>query len=262
MHEVQPFKMKRRVLQAHLQNACPLEPMECEFANAGCPVKLLRKEMQSHLQDAMLEHNILLKGALESSLEMIARLSRILQLREETASKQLVISSHSSVQYKCNLPPIVFTISDITTMKEENQAWFSPPFYSFLRGPKLQLKVHPNGWKMGKGTHLSVFAFIMQGENDDNLQWPLTAEIEIELLKCSSVEGHHSQVLYLPGDGFCRQVTDGVRSAWAHGIEQLASHSFIFHHSSEYISDGCLRIRVKEVSTILAKSLTSFSILV
>ena len=249
VQEIQSCKMKRKELQAHLRDDCPLERVECEFANAGCPVKLLRREMQSHLQDAMLEHNILLKDVLDSSLKRIAHLSRIVQLGRGSASTTIATSSPSSDQYKCNVLPIVFTITDITTLKEQKQVWFSPSFYSFLGGHKLQLKVYPNGLKMGKDSHLSVYAYIMQGENDDSLQWPLSADIEIELLKFDSDEGHHSQVLYLPGDGFCHQVTDRVRSAWAHGIEQFASHSFIFHHSSEYVSDGCLRIRVKKMST-------------
>ena len=56
---------------------------------------------------------------------------------------------------------------------------FNPPFYSGPGGYKLCIKVYANGTGKGKGTHLSVYAYLMRGDNDDYLLWPFTRIVEV-----------------------------------------------------------------------------------
>lgn len=44
------------------------------------------------------------------------------------------------------------------------------------------IKVYPDGDGVGRNTHLSVFFAITKGENDDTLQWPFRAAIQMSLL--------------------------------------------------------------------------------
>ena len=65
--------------------------------------------------------------------------------------------------------------------------WDSTPFYTSVRGYKLQLTVYPNG---DGGTHLSFCVGLLKGEYDHKLQWPFNASITIQLLNWSSDAKH------------------------------------------------------------------------
>ena len=61
--------------------------------------------------------------------------------------------------------------------------WTSPPYYTHIGGYKFCLEVYPNGDGSGKGTHLSVYVRLMDGEHDDDeLEWPFEGWITFELL--------------------------------------------------------------------------------
>ena len=49
-------KTTRISLEKHYKNWCPLSIVDCEFAYAGCKVKVQRKHMKTHLDDAMKDH--------------------------------------------------------------------------------------------------------------------------------------------------------------------------------------------------------------
>ena len=44
------------------------------------------------------------------------------------------------------------------------------------------ISVVPNGAHSGKGTHLSVFVFLLQVEFDTQLKWPFRGEIAFKLI--------------------------------------------------------------------------------
>ena len=50
--------------------------------------------------------------------------------------------------------------------------------------------VNANGSGAATGTHVSVFAYLMKGKNDDNLPWPFTGEITITLLNQMRITTH------------------------------------------------------------------------
>ena len=49
---------------------------------------------------------------------------------------------------------------------------FLPPFFTHPHGYRLCLQVFPNGYRRGKGTHVSLFMYVMQGPFDSLLKWP------------------------------------------------------------------------------------------
>ena len=57
------------------------------------------------------------------------------------------------------------------------------------------LQVYPNGNREGKGTDVSVFAYLMRGEHDDQLQWPFEGDLIIELLNWRVDKGHKSHTV-------------------------------------------------------------------
>ena len=139
----EPPKFKRKALELHLQTVCPEEEIECKYSIAGCPVKLVRKQMSSHLQEAMETHVELLETKLLASLKEIEDLKQTLQscLVPNNAVQSDVPESKVVEQYLINLPPVSFTISEYSKLKEKEDFWLSTPFYTHRGGHKLQLKV-------------------------------------------------------------------------------------------------------------------------
>ena len=51
-------KLTRSTLQNHIDNNCPEQVVSCQFAEAGCTVRVKRKEMADHIQKSVGEHMI------------------------------------------------------------------------------------------------------------------------------------------------------------------------------------------------------------
>ena len=73
--------------------------------------------------------------------------------------------------------PLEFIVPKYSQLKESNAVWQIKPFYTYAHGYKLSLQVVPNGHGNAKGTHVSVFLFLMEGEFDKDLQWPLRGNL-------------------------------------------------------------------------------------
>ena len=52
--------------------------------------------------------------------------------------------------------------------------------------------VAPQGVFEGKGTHLSLYAFLMKGDYDNNLPWPFRGTVHLRLINQLDLnEGHY-----------------------------------------------------------------------
>ena len=86
----------------------------------------------------------------------------------------------------------VFKMTSFSKLKEKGKSWYSPPFYAFPGGYKMCLSVDAGGYADGKGTHISAFLYLMAGENDENLEWPMRGTFSIEMLN-QEKDGNHKQ---------------------------------------------------------------------
>ena len=59
---------------------------------------------------------------------------------------------------------------------------YSPPFYTSQHGYKVGIRLYLNGDGVGKGTHVSLFFFIMRSEHDNLLNWPFKQAVRFTLL--------------------------------------------------------------------------------
>ena len=75
-----------------------------------------------------------------------------------------------------------FTITEFSKRKQFNNQYYSPPFYTHTRGYKMCLKVYANGYGDCEGTHVTLFACLIEGEYDDHLVWPFRGEVTMELI--------------------------------------------------------------------------------
>lgn len=59
---------------------------------------------------------------------------------------------------------------------------YSPPFYTSPHGYRVCVRVYLNGDGIGKGTHISLFFFIMRSEQDNLLSWPFKQQVRFTLV--------------------------------------------------------------------------------
>ena len=90
-----------------------------------------------------------------------------------------------------------YILTNYDQYKMANDTVYSPAFYTSPKGYKMCIGVDANGNEDGKDTHVSVFAFLMKGENDDYLSWPFTGTVTVELLNHGQLEdkNHFSETI-------------------------------------------------------------------
>ena len=91
--------------------------------------------------------------------------------------------------------PIEFVLTNFTERKSSNRVWYSPPFYTHPQGYKMCLRVYANGNGDGKGTHVSVSAYLMRGEFDDHLKWPFQGRVVLQLCNHLEDKRHHGHTI-------------------------------------------------------------------
>ena len=225
--------LKRKQLQAHIDE-CPLQVISCPFTSAGCTVKLPRNEMDIHEATSVCEH-----------LQLLMKL----QLKQEPSTPP---AATVSPPFLYNQAPMEFIISNFSEKKEANEEWYSSPFYTHNRGYKFRLKVYPNGNSRGSGSHLSVYAQLMKGEYDNELEWPFEGDIRVELLNWKEDKNHHIDSI-----NFSR-CTDHNSIYTSRVINRetatgLGTHQFISHTdlvpptSTEYLCDNYLKLRISAI---------------
>ena len=198
------------------QTKCLFEKVPCKYAGIGCEKELLRKDLQQHENDHMLH----------------------LQLAVET------VNTMKEEQTAC-----VFKMPQFNQHKTLNQDWYSPPFYIRPGSYKMCIDIVANGDGDGEGTHVSVFAFLMRGKNDDNLPWPFRGEVTFKLLNQLEDNNHHTETTVYPEDKVDEsnmRVVDGDIGD-GYGEDCFIAHDQLGHDAAkncQYLKDDCLYFRI------------------
>ena len=208
-------KIERRFLQHHLKEKCPLEMIPCKFAFAGCKTKVQRQSMKEHLKYSKDDH-----------LELMAL--ECTNLKAELVNLELIVAKIASKPLFSQPPD--FIVDDFERLKNNDEEWYSPSFYTHIGGYKMCLKITANGQAGGKRTHVSLYVYMMKGEFDSHLKWPFKGEITVELVnqkeggeKCERKPVEHTDEC---DDNF-QKVTEGDRGkGW--GYPQFISHSDLY----------------------------------
>ena len=156
--------------------------------------------------------------------------------------------------------PMTFKITNFNQHKTANDRVYSPAFYTSPEGYKMCISVYANGDGEGRGTHVSVFAYLMKGENDDFLQWPFIGRVTFKLLNQLEDKNHHSLTATLSSDKECCRVVNQERASRGWGWSKYISHSDLGHNTAEnsqYLKDDRL---VFKISVIAQRSPTPWLI--
>ena len=147
--------------------------------------------------------------------------------------------------------PCTRTLTRYSEYKKTNSAWYSLPFYSRDKGYKLVLRVGAYGDDSGKGTHLSIYVYLLKGEYDDQLQWPFNANITVQLLNWSGDNSHEKKTIphHTAPLEYRTRVTGRDRAPGGMGYDQFISHSVLESVSSDtrYINEDSVCFRIFNV---------------
>ena len=151
-------------------------------------------------------------------------------------------------------PPCTRTLTRYSEYKETDSEWDSIPFYTRDKGYKLQLRVYANGRGSGKGTHLSLYVYLLKGEYDDHLQWPFSANITVQLLNWSEDSSHEQKTIdhHTAPLEYRTRVTEEERAPGKRGYHQFISHSVLESVASNtrYINEDSVCFRMINVEII------------
>ena len=134
-------------------------------------------------------HNVVTQGIHKNE-----QLQKALNTREEKI--QTALTKHQQkleeVMYTGTLP-FNFVMKEFEQHKRASDCLYSPPFYTHTHGYRVCVAIWADGYEAGKGTHLSVYVRLVQGEFDDCLQWPFQGTLIIQLLNQLEDRNHHTR---------------------------------------------------------------------
>ena len=231
------WKGQLRDLERHIKEKCLFRPQPCQY---GCGQLFPRSGLTVHETDHCP------RRPLEVKFEHFQR----------EVMAQFAKYEYKLAQMKAQLfcPPCKLTMSSYFKHKNKRDEWFSPPFYSRPGGYKLCLKVNTNGDRDGAGSHISVYVYLMRGENDDGLVWPFQATIEIQLVnkkkhyKCRSLKFDEKAA----ARGLADRVTDEDTRDLGWGFSQFVSHRRVerINDHSQYLVDDSLEFIIAGVGLL------------
>ena len=241
---------QRRNLESHLQNECPLTLVECDLQYAGCEVKLPRKDMSDHLKDGLVTHFSLFAVSHKQQQEEMNEIKALNDRQKEEIEEVKTLNDRQRDEIQALTEEVkklklkirqltLYTIIVPVDLKVENPQqflgleWSLTPFYSHSQGYKLRIGVYNSLWT---GAYF-IRAYLMQGEFDDFLKWPLNAVIIIHVL---SRQSKHLE----------RKIKLHNKNRMRSGDTETYSGTDIGKDLTPHLHSDCLHIRIISVQLI------------
>ena len=93
-----------------------------------------------------------------------------------------------------------FSVYDFTPTKFKDYqtavnsgSWHSEPFHSHPGGYKFKLNVCTNGYNDDRGVYMTVWFKLLEGDHDDELDWPVSITAHVQLLNQLGDHSHHEK---------------------------------------------------------------------
>lgn len=140
-----------------------------------------------------------------------------------------------------------FNVTGFSSRLANGTSCRSPPFYTHGKGYKMALEVTPGESGSDRG-NMSIYAYLMAGEYDASLKWPMNVDLTVEVVNWAANSFHVSNSIKFGNAEikYRERVLEGRSSSW--GIGRFCSHSKLFDNARsriQYVQDDCVRIRVK-----------------
>ncbi|XP_064398226.1 TNF receptor-associated factor 5-like isoform X2 [Halichondria panicea] len=221
----------RETKHTHL-STCQYQEVACKYQELGCKNILFRKDLQGHEND----DNVHLRIAMTTVIKIKKQCTLLnTQLNCSNMKNQSGVTS-------------IFKMPSFKEKKENNIEFFSDPFYTDPRGYKILINIDANGYGDNKGTHVSVWVYLMRGEYDDQLEFPFKGTIKFELLNQLEDKNHFYGSHTLDGTRkSSKRVIDQERSSNGSGVHAFIPHGDLGHNATkncQYLQDDCLVFRI------------------
>ena len=211
---------KREKTESH-QGTCEYAQVACKYDSFGCPVKKMRKEIAEHEKGNHEYH-------LNRGIEKVQALKDTISDLKKTLNEKVLKKGVS----------FTFKLTEYLAKKENDEMYHSNSFYAFPGGYRMCIEVLPNGAGDSEGTHVAVYAKMLNGSFDDNLNWPFLGSISIEILNQLFDKNHFCRTLHV--DEACNMHPG---KSW--GYSKFVCHSSLNSISANYLEGDTLYFRVK-----------------
>ena len=182
--------------------------------------------------------------------DMRQEMAEVKRQRDEDRASLVTLQHYVGV-----LPPVKIEMTNFEKMKKNSGEWYSPPFYTHPQGYKMCLKVDANGKGVGKGTHVSVFVFLMRGEFDDYLKWPFQGIVVLQLCNQLQDKYHYGYTIDFSSTTdpeVISRVTSGEQAEIGKGTDTLIAHNdlnFNRANNFQYLKNDCLYFQIIAVES-------------
>ena len=149
--------------------------------------------------------------------------------------------------------PTELTMTNVEERKIFSNDWYSLPFHTHPQGYKMCLTVDANGYSKGKGTHVSVFVYLMRGEFDSHLKWPFRGHVTVAMLNQLEDTDHTTYTITptdITNNETIGRVTERERAPRGWGYATFIAHTELNYNPTkncQYLKYDCLRFRIVKV---------------
>ena len=184
----------------------------------------------------------------EQSLQHQLKVNTQLQLQVETIFNfTWPLQLHHLANSGNEVVPVVIKLAEFKKYKNTEDVHFTG-FYTRDGGYKMCLNVLPNGWK-GLVNYITVNVYLMIGDHDDHLTWPVKGTLTVQLLNQLSDSNHSEPVkFYFNGSGEkCQRVMKASKSfngVWSFQFMPHKRLSYDADKKCQYLKDDCVFFRV------------------
>ena len=242
-------RLPRREMSEHIRQSGQEHLLKMCAANLTVSRELSRKVEEKEQQIAELREEMRrMEGRVEERMKemerrMVERVKKEMEGRVtkkvDQVSKEMktvrlqVAEVHSEVAI--TIPPVEYTIHNLSALKAQDREWRSPPFYTYRGGYKMCIGVWPNGYA-GVESHVSIQFYTIADANTEGLRWPAKLPVTIHLLNQTTGQWERGLT---SGSGLALDKPSSK-------IEKSGRNSLYLPHSelAPYVKDDCLCIRV------------------
>lgn len=181
---------------------CTLELVTCEFADAGCSVKLARRDLKHHMEEKQQEHIIsatlmnlkLTKESIAEKDKQLAEKDRQiaeLQTQLSVFQRSFMETTKVALDRFLGIGPNDFLLDGVA-MLDKGREWESRPFFSHIGGYKLILNAHnmdTKNQRTSKQPFMKVHLHTLCVDNG----YPATFSVTLQVLNQLRNDDHYTR---------------------------------------------------------------------
>ena len=168
-------EVKRKDIPVHLGNHCPLQNVQCPYWDHGCREEMERRHTDTHEREFLHIHFKL--SLTKTELKLIESTNRIVVLEKLNSDKdQIIASMIPTLPLQLPKGRLEWKVEGVKQKIQNKDYFYSDPFYVGLY--KCQSSII---WDYNNTGYVGVRIYIMKGDFDAKLHWPIRYKLTIIL---------------------------------------------------------------------------------